>query len=137
MSKRKYQRGIFDTSINETPTQQEDSLAERVGGRRVPRSGAYRSSSIMATGSGYGSDVEDDYFCYECKLTKNESISLKIDWLKRITIGAKPKGKNPALHIQFNGLPNICDSRWVLIEENIFREMLDAYKNQIKKESET
>lgn len=130
---KRVRRGPFDNSVEETPTDQENSFADRFKGNRVPRSGAYRSSSAQATGSGYGGDVELDDFIFELKQTKKKSISIKKDWLKRMSVGARPKGKMPGIQIQFSGIDATCDDRWVMIEESTFKELLDG---QVKNKNE-
>lgn len=132
MAKPKPQRrggifGSFDVENSETPTSQENGFAKRAGGHRVARSGAHRSHGIHDTGSGYRGDVVLEDFIFEAKQTKNHSISIKVDWLNRMAIGARPKGKRPGLHIQFNGTTDIiCDSKWVMIEESEFLELLNG-----------
>lgn len=126
--------GSFETDNSETPTDQESGFASRAGGRRVVRSGAHRPHGIHDQGSGYRGDVSLEHFEFEAKQTKNKSMSVKVDWLNRMAIGARPKGKAPGLHIQFNGTTDIiCDNKWVMIEESEFLELLNG-KDQIKEE---
>lgn len=128
---------MFDlrAGVEETPTEQENSFADRFNGKRIPRSGAYRPTSRQAMGSGYGGDVVLKNFLFEMKLTTKNSISLKKEWLRKIAVGARPKGKNPGLHIQFNGIDSTCDDRWVLIEESVFKELIEGQLDETEKGS--
>lgn len=58
----------------------------------------------------------------ENKATEHRSISLKLDWLEKISREARQVGKDPALSIQFvdkQGNP-VANGRWVLIPEDEF-----------------
>lgn len=119
--------GIFGTWNDETPTDQENTFAGKIGGHRKVRSGAHRAHGVYDTGSGFEGDVSNEIFEFECKQTKNRSISLKVDWLNRMAMGARPKGKVPGLHIQFTGpIDVICDTKWVMIEESVFLELING-----------
>lgn len=131
-SKRVRKGGIFGNfPVDENPTEQEYSFAEKLNGRRHIRSGAFRSDNAYATGSGYCGDVSSEDFEIECKQTKNKSISIKAEWLNRMAIGAFSHSKKPALHLQFKDhLNGICDNKWVLIEERSFLELLRHGKDK-------
>lgn len=84
-----------------------------------PRAG---SGSI----EGYKGDFALDSFLVENKSTEHKSISLKYDWLHKITLEALAENKDAALAIQFvtlGGEPIEQDAKWVLIPERIFKEM--------------
>lgn len=71
-------------------------------------------------------DVKSDSFMVECKMTKNESMSLKLEWLTKISEEATCRDRIPAMHIRFetaNG--NICEKDWVILPETVFKEMLE------------
>lgn len=120
-------RGKFDDET-ETPTEQEYDFAKECGGRRVPRSGAHRPSGIFDQGSGYKGDVELEDFIFELKQTKNNSISIKVDWLNRMVKGAIPKSKRPGVQVQFNSpqRDRMTEKNWVLIEQSAFKELLNG-----------
>lgn len=63
----------------------------------------------------------------ENKCTEHKSISLKHEWLVKITREAREVGKSPALTIQFvDKLGNpIPYGRWTLIQEDEFREIIE------------
>jgi len=94
----------------------EKRTAKRLGG--VARRG---SGSI----EGYKGDITLNQFLVENKATCNRSISLKLDWLDKISREARDEGRTPALSLQFvdsNGTP-VSHGRWVMIPEDEFKEM--------------
>lgn len=95
----------------------ENRLAARLGGQRYSGSGnrpisrkSYRK--VLNDGSRRRLDlreVEDTdngdlatpKFHFEHKFTRNESLSVKLEWLDKVEIGAKGKRKDPGLIITF------------------------------------
>lgn len=71
---------------------QEESVAQDIGGRAHPNSGAL----YYAKG-----DVSNDRILVECKQTKHASYSLSLVELTRIEAQAKQVGKLPAFFIRF------------------------------------
>lgn len=66
-------------------------------------------------------------FLIENKSTVKESLSIKREWLRKITIEANTTGKAPALAIQFtdaDGVPK-RSGKWIAIPEDIFMELLE------------
>lgn len=81
-------------------------------------------------GSGCGNDpgdiVLDDYLI-EHKATEKASLSVKHDWLHKITRQALSRGRTPALQISFvtgDGTPKLVGS-WVMITAEHFKELID------------
>lgn len=94
----------------------EKKTAKRVGGRANAGSGAIDSLK---------GDITLRSFLVENKATEHRSMSLKLDWLEKITREAREVGKLPALAIQFvdkQGTP-IVNGKWVLIQEDEFSEI--------------
>lgn len=97
----------------------EKRTATRMGTK--PRAG---SGSI----EGYKGDIELAEFLVENKCTEHKSISLKYDWLEKISKEALAETKEPALAIQFcdlNGVPRSEMGTWVMIPERVFRELFN------------
>ncbi|HEY0817230.1 MAG TPA: hypothetical protein VGD46_00530 [Rhizobacter sp.] len=97
----------------------ERKASTRLGARLTPASGAIASAK--------GDFAAGDFLC-ENKSTTNASLSLKLDWLQKISREALPKGKTPALALQFvnaDGTPEKAGS-WVMIPEHLFKELLDG-----------
>jgi len=102
----------------------ESDLANDLGGKRRSLSGANRPTSIFNRGPGFKGDVVLADFEIEAKRTANRSISLKMEWLIRMAVGAFAHGKKPAIQIQFDSLNTVCDNKWILIEQSVFKELL-------------
>lgn len=99
-----------------TGTQAEKRTAKRLKATLTPASGAL---------DGAKGDMSLGLWLLENKSTVNFSVSLKLDWLLKISQEALEKGKYPALCIQFthqSGLPRNGGS-WVLMPESVFKEL--------------
>ena len=96
--------------------------AERKTAKRVGGSANAGSGSI----EGFKGDITLPTFLVENKSTEHRSISVKLDWLEKITREARERGKSPALSIQFvdkQGTPLTC-GRWVMIPEDEFKDVI-------------
>ena len=99
-------------------TVSERKTAKRLGGRNSPASGAMEGAK---------GDIQLRDFLIEAKCTKNSSISLKLDWLKKITSEAVKTMRKPALTVTYvreTGEP-VRDGKYVIMREVDFMEMLD------------
>lgn len=92
-------------------------------------------NATLTSNSGAGSQKSDsisETHRIESKSTTKSSISLKKEWLDKITKEAVLSGKKPLLSIDFLR-PNTVNaarlSSWVLIEERDFLEMQNALKD--------
>ncbi len=103
----------------------------RIGeaGRRAERHTAKRLGARLTPGSGSG-NLKGDFYTevmhVEAKSTQNQSISLKLDWLKKITKIGRARAKSPAVTITFttaDGRPK-PNGTWVLIPEGLFNELI-------------
>jgi len=102
-------------SSNKHGQKAEKLTAKRLGGRARRGSGAIE---------GYKGDIEVGIFLLENKSTINRALSIKLDWLDKISREAREEGKTPGLSIQFvdkQGRP-VRHGRWVLIPEDEFLE---------------
>lgn len=115
---------IFDTDADGDWRKQEKRVAEKLGGKTQPGSGA----SMYAKG-----DVKQDnkenfsltHFLIECKQTEKKSLSVKGEWLAKITREAMACGKEPALSIQIRGNDDtMCEQDWVAIPMSVFQRLL-------------
>lgn len=95
----------------------EKKAAKRLGGAAIPGSGAM---------DGFKGDIDrKDYLIENKSSVGNKSISLKHEWLRKISDEARSVGKTPALAVQFTdseGRPRDSASAWVVIPEWLFRE---------------
>lgn len=122
MAKRRPSRYV---NVSEgTPRAQEDRIADRLGGKRVRGSGAsiYSKADVR--------DIEarssDVMFLCECKTTKHGSMSIKWDWLIKITKEAMAVQKEPALAIEIRGGKecHITDRDWIMIPLRVMEELI-------------
>lgn len=99
----------------DTPTDQENRVARKLGGRRQRGSG----SSDYAKG-----DVKTENFLIECKQTEKKSLSVKGDWLSKITREAMASGKTPALSIEIKGIEDrLVERDWVAVPMSVFKRL--------------
>ena len=96
----------------------ERKTAKRLGGRPRPGSGSVAGAK--------GDILLPDYLV-ENKSTEHRSISLKLDWLDKISVEAREEGKVPALAIQFVDKAGNSKKRgrWVLVREDDFKELTE------------
>jgi hypothetical protein len=113
-------RGPFDPHYKNKDdpawVKQEKRVAKVIKGRRTPRSGGIPF---------FKSDVRSkDFFC-EAKETGKKSISLKAQWLKKISEEALLNGKFPLVALTFSCYEKaLCEKDWFLIPASVFKRML-------------
>ncbi len=102
------------------PTEQENRLAKRFGGKRVNGSGA----NYHSKGDVRDIHVGEKEFLVEAKQTGKASISIKWSWLKKISREAEDNGCEPALAIEIKGgeVDSTTDRDWVMIPVRVFEE---------------
>ena len=105
------------------PTSQENRVAKSIGGKRQRGSGA----SVYAKGdvkqaSHKSHDLES--FLVECKQTKHASMSIKGDWLAKISKEAFAAGLEPALAFQIKGCADpMMEQDWVAVPMSVFKRL--------------
>jgi hypothetical protein len=116
----KYEPRRYIGSSGGSPTEQENRLAKRFGGKRVGGSGA----NYHSKGDVRDVYVRDKEFLIEAKQTKKASISVKWDWLKKISREAEDNNCEPALAIEIKGgeFDSTTDRDWVMIPARVFEE---------------
>lgn len=100
----------------------EKKFAKRVGADLHAASGAKTKKADMTAGK----------FKVECKSTKNDSISVKLEYLLKVYQEAFETGERPALSIQFvvgNGQARKRAS-WVMITEEDFQKLVDMREEE-------
>lgn len=105
---------------------QEDRVADKGDGKRVAGSGAFadRSDSMF---KGPAGDVELEDFKVECKRTDHKSYRLDEETLKGAKRDARRADKHMAVAVDIDGIESsLVPSRVVVIEEEVFYELLDA-----------
>ncbi len=96
----------------------ERKTAKRLGSRTRPGSGSV---------AGCKGDILLTDYLVENKSTEHRSISLKLDWLDKISVEAREESKVPALAIQFVDKAGNSKKRgrWVMIPESEFKELTE------------
>ncbi len=114
---------ILDTNYNRVKKSKkhENRIASAIGGHRLPRSGGM-SPSKWAKGVTADGDISSKDFLVEHKSTENASISLKLEWLNKVSEGANRSNKDPMVVITFaQGLRQTDD--WVLLPSSVFERL--------------
>jgi hypothetical protein len=120
----RFQPKVF-TQHSGSPREQEEAVARHLNGKRQAGSG----SSIYAKG-----DVIQrsnaahslDKFLVECKQTIHASLSIKGEWLSKITREAAAAGKEPALSIEIRGNDDpVTEAHWVAVPMSVFKRLVD------------
>lgn len=75
------------------PKEHERRVSEAINGKRQPGSGAFNEAK---------GDVSSDTYLVECKRTVNQSLSIKAEWLVKITREAFAEHKIPAFSFEFD-----------------------------------
>ena len=108
-----------------TPDDQENRVAQKLGGKRVAGSG----SSMYSKGDVRDVDAECAgeaiEFLVECKKTEKASLSVKWDWLRKIAAEANAQQKEPALAIEIQGGKGdpLCDRNWIAVPLRVFERL--------------
>lgn len=90
----------------------------------------YEGNARTTRGSGCGNDPADivlDDYLIEHKATEKRSMSIKYDWLSKITRQASARGRSAALQISFvsgDGRPISGDASWVMVPAEKFKELI-------------
>jgi hypothetical protein len=96
---------------------QEEDGARVIKGKRHVGSGAI---------PGLKSDASSDVWQQEAKQTAKKSMSLKLDWLYKISFEAKQQRKRPMMHLRFTEIPEgmAVEQDWVVIPAAVFAKMV-------------
>lgn len=102
-----------------SPTNQENRVASKLGGRRVSGSGA----SMYSKGDVRGVTSGDMEFLVEAKQTKHASLSVKWDWLKKISREADDQQCFPLLSIEIQGGDDDprAERDWIAMPISVFK----------------
>lgn len=138
--KKKPRPRVFDDDYNPTnkSREQEERVADALGGVRQAASGALRSgapleyeTSGVRRGRSYGhGDVKLDNFLLDAKRTRMGAIAVAVEWLRKISHEAAMKGKIPGLSLEWERLPDHVERDWVLIPASALRDLLERKKEE-------
>lgn len=116
---------VFGVATRETPTEQERRLSAELCGKRQPGSGSslYAKGDVLQHGR-KGEAHSPDRFLIEAKQTVHGSLSVKGEWLAKVSEEARAVGREPALAIQIQGIDDpSCSRDWVAIPLHVFRRI--------------
>lgn len=106
---------------NKKSKKQEKRIANKLNGKRQKGSGAIRH---------HKGDVKTPDLLLEAKRSDKDSISLKKEWLEKISKEALVSGRVPALAIEFGTADILTAARWIAVPENFFQELMEAYTDE-------
>jgi len=117
----RFRSKVYSDTEGGSPTEQEERVAQKTGGKRVSGSGA----SMYSKGDVRDVRLGDVDFLIECKQTKYASLSVKWDWLTKISSEAITAQSEPALSIEIKGGAddNSTDRDWIMIPLRVFERM--------------
>jgi len=98
---------------------QEKRLAKKLGGQRQKGSGSQPYSK---------GDVRTVELLTEAKRTDKKSISIKVQYLDKITKEATSYDCVPAVAIAFEDTPPLVPKDWILVPAEFLRELLDLHR---------
>lgn len=120
----------FDPGYNKKgkSRKQEDRIADIVGGRVQPASGATKHDLWKGTRCSTKGDVCEADFLIEAKRTDAQSISIAGEYLFKITSYASKSDKMPALAFEIGGYPLLQEKDWVAVPASVFKKLLKGIK---------
>lgn len=107
------------------PKAHEKKVAEGIGGRRQPGSGAFEDKADVRRES------ESFPLIVECKRTSgHRTIRIDAEWLAKVTREAHARGAYPALSIQFDdaivrALAGSPEATWVALPLTVLQGLLE------------
>lgn len=117
----------------------ENRLAERLGGRRYSGSGnrplsqkSHRKvlkdgksrKDIREVESTDCGDLATPSFHFEHKFTRDQSMSLKLEWLDKVEAGAKRKLKDPGLIVTFQDEGGQVRKEYVAMPLSVYERLM-------------
>jgi len=103
-------------SVKAKANKTEAKLAERLGGKRQPASGAV---------AGHKGDVKLEHFLLDSKETSGGSIMVSRADVVKITREATGENKQPALVFTFHTIADSTPREWVMLPLDTFAAMIE------------
>jgi hypothetical protein len=106
-------------------TVEEQRIADKLGGRRLPRSGGLAWSSSDKTTD--GGDLTTKHLHIEHKRVEPQvkSVGIKRDWLAKVTEGAARRGKVPAMVVTYEAAEGHATD-WVMLPLDLAKRLMDV-----------
>lgn len=105
---------------------EEDRIAKKLGGQRLPRSGGLAWSSSDSTTD--GGDVKSRHMLVEHKRVEShvKSIGVKREWLAKLTEGAARRAdKVPGLVVSFEGARGHAQD-WLMVPLDVAKRLMSV-----------
>ena len=112
---------------NKKSRKQENILAKKIGGKRQKASGAVTH---------HRGDVSCKEILFEAKRTDKESLSIKKEWLSKISKEALMVGKVPGFSFEIGEAEQLIEMSWTAVPTNFFQELLECYRAMGEKKTD-
>lgn len=134
----KWLKGVH-TENSKQSKKHENRLAERLGGRRYSGSGNRPASTkryrkvlrdgrsrkdIRETEATDAGDLATPTFHFEHKFTRDQSLSVKLEWLYKVEDGAKRKLKDPGLIVTFQDNGGRVIKEYVAMPLSVYERLM-------------
>lgn len=113
---------LEEDGVRKKSQRQESRVASTMGGRVQKGSGAVRL---------YKGDIKTPELLIEAKRTDKGSLSVKREWLEKISKEAESYGKVPALSIEFADMPKLVEKDWVAIPASFLKRLMDVFAEMV------
>jgi hypothetical protein len=114
---------MSDLKVRRKSQIQEKRIAGEMGGKVQKGSGALEFNK---------GDIRTKELLIEAKRTDKDSMSVKKEWLEKISMEAIAYNKIPALSIEFNNIAKLVERDWIAIPASFLKELIDTY-NEVAK----
>jgi hypothetical protein len=98
----------------------ENRIAGKLGGSRLARSGGLPWSKHDSTTA--GGDIKTKGWHLEHKRTEHDSMSIKKEWLHKVSAAARQRAKDPGLVVTFEN-KLAAPEDWVLIPMAVYQRL--------------
>lgn len=111
----------------------ENRLSERLGGKRLPRSGGiswsskWDKSAVTKSNMTLDGDLGTPDFHFEHKRTEGKTLSVAKDWLTKVSEGARRVAKDPGVILTFEKKGQKPED-WALIPLEVLERLLKQAK---------
>lgn len=106
--------------VKKRSQRQEKRVAVKLNGKPQKGSGAV---------SFHKGDVRTAELLLECKTTQNASLSIKQEWLEKVSKESVAYNKVPALSIEFQNIAKLVEKDWVMVPAKFLAGLIEFYKD--------
>lgn len=106
-------------------TREEERIAKKLGGRRLPRSGGLEWSRHDSTTDGGDLANRDLHIEHKRVEPQTKSVRVTRDWLAKVTEGAKRRAKIPGLVVSFEAAQG-HEQDWLMLPLDVALRLLQV-----------